>query len=240
MRWRRSLTLGHNRRREALAAGLPVRLQEQNHVLRKMLCIDLAKARELHLAVRTLLAAGTDPMAERMAEKSGNSIASKKSFQTISMLWLKHWRDGPCKRHADTIERRMNTDILPTLGARPIDNIEAPEIVKMSAHSAPRADELFIGGARSSSNRSSDKPSSNVGSAASACAGWRRCMPNGSWSALLPTCSICFGTLGPRKQPEMRRGSTFGIAALPPPNIYPSKLSAVGNPQTSRPDQMVV
>jgi len=66
-----------------------------------------------------------------MAKKNENNIASKKSFQTIAMLWLKHWRDGKSKRHADTVERRMNADILPALGARPIDKIEAPEVVKM-------------------------------------------------------------------------------------------------------------
>jgi len=47
------------------------------------------------------------------------------------MLWLSHWRDGKSKRHADTVERRMNADILPAIGARPIDKIETPEIVKM-------------------------------------------------------------------------------------------------------------
>ncbi len=93
--------------------------------------VGLARARELHLAARTLLAAGMDPMAERMAKKNENNIASKKSFQTISMLWLSHWRDGKSKRHADTVERRMNADILPAIGARPIEKIETPEIVKM-------------------------------------------------------------------------------------------------------------
>ena len=70
-------------------------------------------------------------MAERKAKKNENNIASKKSFQTVAMLWLCHWRDGKSMRHADTVERRMNTDILPALGARPIDKIETSEVVKM-------------------------------------------------------------------------------------------------------------
>jgi Arm DNA-binding domain len=93
--------------------------------------VGLARARELHAAARSLLAAGTDPMAARKAKKNENNVESKNSFQTIALAWLAHWRDGKSKRHADTVERRMNSDILPALGARPVDKIEAPEVVKM-------------------------------------------------------------------------------------------------------------
>jgi hypothetical protein len=93
--------------------------------------IGLAKARELYQDARTLLASGTDPMAARKAKKAASDASSKHSFQTVAMEWLAHWRDGKSERHADTVERRMQTDILPALGARDIRMIEAPEIAKM-------------------------------------------------------------------------------------------------------------
>ena len=93
--------------------------------------VGIAAARNLHFEARKLLAAGTDPMEDRKAKKNENNVANKNSFQTVSMAWLAHWRVGKSKRHADTVERRMNSDILPALGARPIDKIEAPEVVKM-------------------------------------------------------------------------------------------------------------
>jgi hypothetical protein len=93
--------------------------------------VGLAKARDLHATARSLLAAGIDPMADRKAKKNENNVENKNSFQTIALAWLAHWRDGKSKRHADTVERRMKSDILPALGARPIDKIEAPEVVKM-------------------------------------------------------------------------------------------------------------
>jgi integrase len=93
--------------------------------------IGLAKARELHRDARSLLAASIDPMAEKKAKKNENNVANKNSFQTIAKLWLEHWREGKSKRHANTVERRMDMDILPALGARPIDKIEAPEVVQM-------------------------------------------------------------------------------------------------------------
>jgi Arm DNA-binding domain len=100
--------------------------------------IGLAKARELHGASRSLLAAGTDPMAAKSEKKNENNAANKNSFQTVSMEWLGDWRKGKSKRHADTVERRMNSDILPALGARPISKIESPEVAKMVNRSSFR------------------------------------------------------------------------------------------------------
>jgi integrase-like protein/Arm domain-containing DNA-binding protein len=93
--------------------------------------VGLARARDLHAAARSLLAAGTDPMADRKAKKNENNVDNKNSFQTIAKAWLAHWRVGKSKRHADTVERKMESDVLLALGARPIDKIEAPEVVKM-------------------------------------------------------------------------------------------------------------
>ena len=93
--------------------------------------ITLATARELHTKARSVLAAGIDPMAEKKARKNENNVANKNSFQTITKLWLEHWGEGKDKRYVDTVRRRLDTDILPALGARPIDKIEALEVVQM-------------------------------------------------------------------------------------------------------------
>jgi len=93
--------------------------------------VGLAKARELHGDARSLLAAGIDPMAEKKARKNENNVASKNSFQTIALMWLAHWREGKSARHATTVQQRMESDILPALGARAIDKIEAPEVAQM-------------------------------------------------------------------------------------------------------------
>lgn len=90
--------------------------------------VPLALARERHGAARKLLATGVDPMAERKAEK----VEAESSFQNVSRLWLAHWQDGKSPRHVDYVTRRMDADILPCLGARPIALIEAPELVAMT------------------------------------------------------------------------------------------------------------
>jgi integrase len=93
--------------------------------------ITLAMARDRHLEARRLLASGTDPMAERKAEKTAQKASEDGSFQKVAALWLAHWRDGQTARHAGYVERRMTADILPALGAQSIAEITAPEIVEM-------------------------------------------------------------------------------------------------------------
>ena len=90
--------------------------------------VSLSLARERHVEARKLLASGTDPMAERKAEKA----AAENSFQSIARAWWEHWQDGKNLRHAVQVKRRMEADILPYLGARPIAAIEAPELVAMT------------------------------------------------------------------------------------------------------------
>ena len=94
--------------------------------------VSLALARERHVEARKLLASGIDPMAQRKVEKAVLMAASANSFESISSLWMEHWRDGKSPRHVDYVRRRMETDILPCLGARPIAAIEAPELVAMT------------------------------------------------------------------------------------------------------------
>ncbi len=90
--------------------------------------VSLSLARERHAEARKLLATGTDPMAERKAERA----AAENSFQSLARLWLAHWQDGKSPRHVDYVKRRMDADIFPCLGARPIALIEAPELVAMT------------------------------------------------------------------------------------------------------------
>jgi len=94
--------------------------------------VSLALARDRHAEARKLLATGTDPMAQRKAEKTAKRIAVENSFQSVTKQWLEHWQEGKSPRHVDSVRRRMEADILPCLGPRPIAEIEAPELVAMA------------------------------------------------------------------------------------------------------------
>lgn len=94
--------------------------------------VSLAMARERHAAARRLLADGIDPMEARKAQRL--AIAPQEpatTFEYVAGLWLKHWQAGVTKRHADIVSRRLDTNVFPLLGARPIGEIETPELVAM-------------------------------------------------------------------------------------------------------------
>ena len=93
--------------------------------------VPLASARNLHIEARKVLASGTDPMAVRKAKKEAFKAETEHSFQTIASLWWGHWRTGKSKRHADVLKRRMEADVYPVIGARPVSEIQAPELVAM-------------------------------------------------------------------------------------------------------------
>jgi integrase len=93
--------------------------------------VSLARARERHLEERRLLAEGLDPMEQRKTDKTAERIASENSFACISARWLEHWQDGKSPRHVDQTRRRLDANILPTLGALPVTDIETRNVVAM-------------------------------------------------------------------------------------------------------------
>ncbi len=105
--------------------------REKLMALGKYPVVSLSTARELHLNARKLLASGIDPMAQRKLEKNAERAVVLNSFASVAAQWLDSWQDGKSSRHAETVRRRMAADILPVVGARPIAEIEAPELVAM-------------------------------------------------------------------------------------------------------------
>lgn len=94
--------------------------------------VSLADAREKHAEARKLLAKGIDPMAQRKTEKTAEKAAVENSFHSVANQWLEHWKEGVSPRHVTYTRRRLEMDILPVLGARPVAEIEAPEVVAMT------------------------------------------------------------------------------------------------------------
>ena len=93
--------------------------------------VTLAMARDRQGDALRLRATGVDPMAIRKAEKIASKSASLHSFQSIAILWWEHWQNGKSKQHTYSVKRRMESDIFPLLGARPVAEIQAPELVAM-------------------------------------------------------------------------------------------------------------
>ena len=89
--------------------------------------VSLKSAREKRDAARKQVAAGVDPGAARKAEKLAK--AGAESFEAIAREWHAKFSPGWAASHGDRILRRLENDIFPWLGKRPIAEIKAPELL---------------------------------------------------------------------------------------------------------------
>ena len=94
--------------------------------------VTLADARERRDAARKRLANGSDPMAERMAQKTAIKVATEHTFEKIATLWLEHWGGNKSARHSATTENRLKVNVYPVLGDRSIADVEPMELVQLA------------------------------------------------------------------------------------------------------------
>jgi integrase len=86
--------------------------------------VDLAKAREAAAKVRVQVSEGHDPLAEKEATKAAPTF---KSVATEVLATLKPgWRNA---KHAHQWEKTLETYAYPTIGDKPVDTIEAQDLL---------------------------------------------------------------------------------------------------------------
>ncbi|WP_332820365.1 phage integrase central domain-containing protein [Sphingopyxis sp.] len=91
--------------------------------------VTLAIAREKRNEAKLLLDQGKDP-AEAKKRKKREKRALKQ-FEEIARAWHANRVEGLDPAHAQRIISRMERDVFPAIGARPIVEIEPPEILEM-------------------------------------------------------------------------------------------------------------
>lgn len=90
---------------------------------------SLAAAREKRDAARKLLACGIDPGAQRKAEKAAGIERAANSFEVIAREWHARQSARWVELHASRIMLRMENDVFPWIGSRPIADITAKELL---------------------------------------------------------------------------------------------------------------
>jgi integrase len=93
--------------------------------------VSLAQARDGLEKARKSLAAGTDPMVQRKAAKEASKAAAENSFESVAREWWAQWKKARTERHADQVMARFVANVFPAIGARPVAEIQAPELVAM-------------------------------------------------------------------------------------------------------------
>ena len=91
--------------------------------------VSLKDARERRDAARKLLANEIDPGENRKAQKDAKLYRDSNSFEVIAREWFSKNKPTWAPNHADKIIKRLENDVFPWLGGRPIADITAPEVL---------------------------------------------------------------------------------------------------------------
>jgi integrase len=89
----------------------------------------LAEAREKRDDARRLLASGVDPGQQRKATRAAGEERSANSFEVVAREWHAKQSSVWVALHASRIMLRLENDIFPWLGSRPIADISAKEFL---------------------------------------------------------------------------------------------------------------
>ncbi len=94
--------------------------------------VALKRAREKRDEARALLAGGTDPGAARQTEKLRQHQLAAESFEAVAREWFERHLASKAESHRDKVTRRLERDVFPFLGRRPIVEIKAPDVLAVA------------------------------------------------------------------------------------------------------------
>jgi integrase len=81
--------------------------------------VPLVRARQRHHEARQMLADGVDPNAAKQAVS--------KDFEMVALAWHDHWKTGRTGHYAQAVKTRLETDIFPRIGHRPVAELSSAD-----------------------------------------------------------------------------------------------------------------
>jgi len=93
--------------------------------------VGLKEARERRDEARKQLAAGMDPGENRKAIKMAKAEKNGNTFEVIAREWIQKQSVRWTESNKEKITQRLEKDIFPWLGKRPIEDITPPELLKI-------------------------------------------------------------------------------------------------------------
>ena len=94
--------------------------------------VTLAKARLARDSARRTLADGVDPVQAKSDAKLAQRLRLGTSFEAVARAWLEDWKGPRSPRHADYVLRRLESDVFPVLGRKPVGEVTAPQLLAMA------------------------------------------------------------------------------------------------------------
>jgi integrase len=93
--------------------------------------VSIAEARARRDEARALLRAKIDPSAHRQTEKRRAKVAAANSFEAVAREWHSRKTAHLNDEHRERTLRRLERDVFPYIGHRPIGDIEPPELLEV-------------------------------------------------------------------------------------------------------------
>ena len=91
--------------------------------------VSLADARAAREAAKRDLAKGIDPSTAKKEQARAARMAAGNTFEALAREWHAKWKPGKALGYADQVLRRLEADVFPVLGRRPIAEIEPPDVL---------------------------------------------------------------------------------------------------------------
>jgi integrase len=94
--------------------------------------VTLAKARLDRDAARLRLKAGDDPVQAKKDARMAARVKLGNTFEAVARAWFENWKGPKSPRHADYVIRRLEADVFPVIGSKPIADVTAPQLLAMA------------------------------------------------------------------------------------------------------------
>lgn len=86
-------------------------------------------ARDLRDEARALLASGVDPSAQRKTDKREKKLRETNGFEAVAREWYAKRAQQWAPKHASDVLRRLEVNLFPEIGDKPIGEITAPVLL---------------------------------------------------------------------------------------------------------------
>ncbi len=93
--------------------------------------VGLKEAREKRDEARKRVAAGIDPSLARKADKTARIERAANSFEVVAREWVAKFSKTWVALYTERVLHRLEKDVFPRIGGRPIAEIEPPELLQV-------------------------------------------------------------------------------------------------------------
>ena len=94
--------------------------------------VSLETARARRDAARVLIAQGINPVQAKHDADRAKQAATVDTFEALAREWWANWKGDRTERHADYVLRRLEADVFPAIGKKPIATVRPRDVIAVA------------------------------------------------------------------------------------------------------------